>query len=161
MTASQSSSLMLNNMRSRVIPALLTTIDSPPRPSAVETSSSAVLRWLMSPATATAFDPALAISSKTWDCAGAPAMSLTTTVAPARASPMASARPRPAAAPVTTATSPDRSDESELVILRIPLVSADQGCSWALGDRLLRQLFLAVGNRIGLDDGVVLVVQIE
>jgi hypothetical protein len=36
-------------------------------------------------------------------------MSLTTTVAPARAKPIASARPNPAAAPVTTATFPDRS----------------------------------------------------
>jgi hypothetical protein len=34
---------------------------------------------------------------------------LTTTVAPARAKPIASARPNPAAAPVTTATFPDRS----------------------------------------------------
>ena len=38
-------------------------------------------------------------------------MSFTTTVAPARANPIASARPNPAAAPVTTATSPERSVE--------------------------------------------------
>ena len=44
MTASQSSSDMLNSMRSRVMPALLTTMLSPPRPSAVATSSSAVDR---------------------------------------------------------------------------------------------------------------------
>ena len=94
MTASQSSSVMLNNMRSRVIPALLTTMLKPPRPSAVSTSSSAVDRSLMSPATATALDPAAVISSMTSDLSSAPAMSLTTTVAPARASPMASARPK-------------------------------------------------------------------
>ena len=71
MTASQSSSVMLNSIRSRVIPALLTTMPSPPSPSAVSTSSSAVARWLMSPATATALDPAAVISSMTSDASSA------------------------------------------------------------------------------------------
>ena len=91
------------------MPALLTTMPSPPNPSAVLTNSSAVSRWLMSPATATALDPAVVISSITSEAFSAAAMSLTTTVAPARAKPIASARPSPAAAPVTTATFPDRS----------------------------------------------------
>src|SRR6476660_9754551 len=162
MTAYKSSSVMLNNMRSRVIPALLTTMLKPPRPSAVSTNSSAVDRSLMSPATATALDPAVAISSPTSDLSSAPAISLTTTVAPARASPMASARPRPAAAPVTTATSPDRSVAVLFGVNPcIPLVSADQGSSWALGDRLLRQVLLVGRHGVGLDHGVILVVEIE
>src|SRR6478736_2144979 len=149
MTASQSSSVMLNRIRSRVMPALLTTMDSPPRPSAVATSSSAVLRWLMSPGTATPLLPAAA-------------MSFTTTVAPARASPMASARPSPAAAPVTTATRPDRSVASECVVnLRIPLVSAVQCGSRAFRNGLLRELLLVGGHGVELDDGIVLVVELE
>ena len=64
---------------------------------------------VMSPATATALEPALVISSMTSDASSAAAMSLTTTVAPARAKPRASALPSPAAAPVTTATFPERS----------------------------------------------------
>ena len=70
---------------------------------------SAVARSLMSPATATAFEPAEVISSMTSEASKAAAMSLTTTVAPWRARPSASASPRPAAAPVTTATLPERS----------------------------------------------------
>src|SRR6201995_2693546 len=81
----------------------------------------------MSPATATALEPAVVISSMTSEASSAAAMSLTTTVAPARAKPIASARPRPAAAPVTTATFPDRSAEFVLLLnfmntssLRVP-----------------------------------------
>ncbi len=109
MTWSQSSSVMLNSIRSRVMPALLTTTSSPPSPSAVAISSSAVARWLMSPATAIALAPTALISSMTSEASKAEPMSLTTTVAPSRARPTASARPSPAAAPVTTATLPDRS----------------------------------------------------
>src|SRR6478672_3903960 len=162
MTASQSSSVMLNRIRSRGMPALLTTMDSPPSPSAVATSSSAVLRWLMSPGTATPLLPTAAISASTSEESRAAAMSFTTTVAPARASPTASARPSPAAAPVTTATRPDRSVASECVVnLRIPLVSAVQCGSRAFRNGLLRELLLVAGHGIELDDGVVLVVEIE
>ena len=115
MTASQSSSVMLNSMRSRVMPALLTTMLRPPSPSAHATSSSAVDRWLISPATAMPLAPAALISSSTSDSSSASVMSLTTTVAPDWASPMASARPEPAAAPVTTATRPERSVDRSLM----------------------------------------------
>lgn len=96
-------------------------------------------------------------------------MSLTTTVAPARASPIASARPRPAATPVTTATLPDRSIGFSFVAVsgatvRIPLVSlvfSDQGCPWAFCDGLLGQVLLVGGYRVGLDHRVVLVIEIK
>src|SRR4051812_1044605 len=156
---------MLNRIRSRVMPALLTTMPSPPRPSAVSTSSSAVARSLMPPATATPLEPAEAISSMTSDLSSAAPMSLTTTVAPARARPTASARPRPAAAPVTTATYPERSVAADpslsVVNLRIPLVPADQGSSGAFGDRLLRHFLLVGRHRVRLHHGVVLVVEIK
>src|SRR5579875_4088760 len=155
MTASHSSSDMLNNIRSRVIPALFTTMLIPPSASALLTSSSAVERWLTSPATATAFDPAAVISSMTSEASSAPAMSLTTTAAPARAKPIASARPRPAAAPVTTATFPDRSVAFVLVVnLRIPLVFAGQSSARALDDRPLGQLLLLGRDWVGLHHGV-------
>ena len=107
---------MLNNIRSRVIPALFTTMLRPPNSSAQLTNSSAVARWLISPVTATALEPAVVISSMTSEASSAAAMSLTTTVAPARAKPIASARPSPAAAPVTTATFPDRSAAFVLLV---------------------------------------------
>ncbi|SHX36034.1 Uncharacterised protein [Mycobacteroides abscessus subsp. abscessus] len=122
MTASNSSSDMLKSIRSRVMPALLTTTCRPPRDSAVEISSSAVARSPISPATVTPLDPAAAISSSTSLLSNAGAMSLTTTVAPDRAKPIASARPSPAAAPVTMATRPLRS-ASAIALIQISLQS--------------------------------------
>src|ERR1700758_1698188 len=66
----------------------------------------------MSPGTATPELPAALISSNTSVFFNASSMSLTTTVAPAQARPIASDRPNPAAAPVTTATRPDKSEFS-------------------------------------------------
>src|ERR1700722_15213217 len=84
---------MLNNIRSRVIPALLTTMLRPPRPLAVLINSSAVSRRLMSPVTATALEPAVVISSITSEASSAAAMSLPKTVAPAGPRPTASPAP--------------------------------------------------------------------
>ena len=90
MTASQSSSLMLNNIRSRVMPALLTTMLSP---QTVRAGHQLVGGGTQAYVTGDrdALAPAPAISSRTSDASSAAGMSLTTTVAPERASPMASA----------------------------------------------------------------------
>src|SRR3954469_11855212 len=115
-TASNSSSLVLANIRSRTMPALFTRTSSPPkvstavaiRPSAW--SQSATLAPLV-----TASPPAAEISSTT-PCAALPPpagepsrpppMSLTTTRAPAAANARACARPMPPPAPVTMTTRP-------------------------------------------------------
>src|SRR6185369_16353631 len=115
-TASNSSSLVLANIRSRTMPALFTRTSSPPyvstaawiRPSAC--CQSATFAPLV-----TASPPAAVISSTT-PCAALPPpagdpsrptpMSLTTTRAPSAANASACARPMPPPAPVTMTTRP-------------------------------------------------------
>src|SRR5699024_10124294 len=108
MTLSHLSSVRLKIIVSRTIPALLTTISSPPNVStAASTSSSPVFHALMSDSTASAPEPNARTSSAT---AVAPSpRSLTTTSAPSSARRRASARPRPDPAPVTIAVRPLRS----------------------------------------------------
>ena len=117
MTASNSSSLVLANIRSRTMPALFTSTSSPPKVSTAvwiealpPASQSATLDPL-----ATASPPAAAISSTTpWAALPPPAgdpsrptpMSLTTTRAPSPAKASACARPIPPPAPVTMTTRP-------------------------------------------------------
>src|SRR3954464_4270695 len=108
MTASHSSALMEKIIRSRRMPALLTSTLRPPYvDTACSTSPVAKSQSPMSPATPIASPPASTISAATFS-APSP-MSLTTTFAPAAARARASARPRPAPAPVTTATPPSSS----------------------------------------------------
>src|SRR4051812_20876153 len=107
-TASHSSALMEKIIRSRRMPALLTSTLRPPYvDTARSTSPVAKSQSPMSPATPIASPPAATISAATFS-APSP-MSLTTTFAPAAARARASARPRPAPAPVTTATPPSSS----------------------------------------------------
>ena len=107
---------MLNSIRSRMTPALLTTTSSRPRSPAVAVSSaSAVDRSPTSPATTVAWPPPDRISSAA--SSAAPGRSLSTTCAPARARASASAFPRPAPAPVTIATRPSRDSGSELCMV--------------------------------------------
>src|SRR5581483_9594757 len=118
MTASHSSSVMFTSMRSRRIPALLTTMWRLPKAdTACSTSRRAPSKSATSSPSATARPPADSISATTC-CAGAmsvpspasePPRSLTATLAPAAASATACARPIPRPAPVTIATFPLRS----------------------------------------------------
>src|SRR3954467_674559 len=108
MTASHSSALIEKIIRSRRMPALLTSTLRPPYvDTARSTSPVAKSQSPMSPATPMASPPAATISAATFS-APSP-MSLTTTLAPAAARASASARPSPAPAPVTTATAPSSS----------------------------------------------------
>ena len=118
MTASHSPSVMLASIRSRRMPALLTTASRPPKASIAVSimrfapSQSATLSLLT-----TASPPAATISSTTW-WAGetsspvpsrAPPKSLTTTFAPCLARLSACSRPIPRPAPVTIAILPSQS----------------------------------------------------
>src|SRR3954453_17020892 len=116
MTASLSASVMLVNMRSRRMPALLTSTSSPPKFStAVLINRAAPSKFDTSSPLATASPPMPLISSTT-SSAGpvvgvpAPSMSpprsLTTTFAPCSASSSACSRPMPRPAPVTMHTRP-------------------------------------------------------
>ena len=109
-TESQSSSVIENNIRSRRIPALLTTTSRPPNVSiACFTAASPPAHVLMSSVLAAAAPPAEVISLTTsWagpvsppEPSRLPPTSLTTTLAPWRASISAYSRPSPRPAPVT------------------------------------------------------------
>ena len=117
MTASHSSAVMLTIMRSRRIPALLTTTSRPPKVStAVSMSRLAPSTSATSSPLATALAPMARISSTTWPAGPADRplpstsapRSLTTTLAPWRANSMAWARPMPRPAPVITTTRPSQ-----------------------------------------------------
>src|SRR5690606_20058586 len=104
---------MLGSIRSRVMPALLTTMSRPPNLLCVAASiASAVSRSATLPGTNSASAPRSRIRARVSSTASFSTRSLTTTDAPARASASASARPRPAPAPVTTATRPSRDTRS-------------------------------------------------
>src|SRR5215212_725335 len=116
MTASNSSSLVLANIRSRTMPALFTNTSSPPNVSiAVWISPSACCQSATLTPLVTASPPAAVISSTTaWAALPPPAgepssptpMSLTTTRAPSAANASACARPMPPPEPVTMTTRP-------------------------------------------------------
>ncbi len=113
MTASHSSSVIENSIRSRRIPALLMSTSTPPKVStACCTIRCPPSQVLMSSVLAIATPPPEMISSKT-SCAGPtsepvpsrpPPTSLTTTLAPSAASIRAYSRPMPRPAPVTMHT---------------------------------------------------------
>jgi hypothetical protein len=109
MTSSHSSSLMLNSMRSRRIPAMQTTPSIDPQAStAVCTTSRPPSIVETSPATAMAVPPAASISATTFSATSLvglePSMatpwSATTTLAPWSAQARATARPIPPPPPV-------------------------------------------------------------
>src|SRR5437773_1121764 len=107
-TRSHSSGDIVKTIRSRSTPALFTTMSSPPNDSSAAASiASPVAQSPTSPAQTTARPPAAMISAATAWTAG-PGRSLSTSAAPAAASAIASARPRPLAAPVTMAVLPAR-----------------------------------------------------
>src|SRR5262245_27273461 len=107
MTSSQSDSVRLKSIASRVTPALLTTTSRLPKVStAAVTRRSPRDQSPTSPTSAVAWPPASRISAATVSAAGP--MSFTTTAAPWAASARASARPSPSPAPVTTAVRPDK-----------------------------------------------------
>ena len=112
-TSSNSCSLMETSMRSRRIPALLTTTwRSPNVETAWSTIALAPSNELTLSVLATAWPPAAVISSTTdWaaemsapEPSTAPPRSLTTTLAPSEANRRACSRPMPRPAPVITAT---------------------------------------------------------
>src|SRR5215469_4651248 len=108
MTRSHSSGDIEKIIRSRSTPALFTRMSSRPNSrSAVASRSCAVDHSPMSPVLVTALPPAALISAAV---SSAPfrSMSLMTRLAPAAASPRASARPIPWPAPVTIAARPSR-----------------------------------------------------
>src|SRR3954453_22098246 len=117
-TASHSAGSMLTSIRSRRIPALLTSTSRRPKLSMARwTIAPAASKSDTSPPSTTASPPAATISSTT-SCAGeasAPSpvtsapRSLTTTLAPCRASDSACSRPIPRPAPVISATRSSRS----------------------------------------------------
>src|SRR5439155_11348930 len=138
-TASHSSSVMLKIMRSRRMPAQQTTMwRSPKRARAASTIDwpPAIVATLSAFAIAS---PPRASISLTTACAAAldgsrpstvTPKSLTTTLAPARASPRATPRPIPLPAPVTTATFPSSSP----MRLSSGLRAAEARRWWALED---------------------------
>src|SRR5487761_951861 len=118
MTASHSSSSMFTSMRSRRMPALLTTMSTPTKAAtACSTSLRAPSKSATFSPSAIASPPAASISATPCSAgdrsapspASDPPRSFTTTLAPARASASACARPMPRPAPVTIATLPLRS----------------------------------------------------
>src|SRR5947209_14840261 len=126
MTASHSDGSMFTSMRSRRMPALLTSTSRRPKAStACATIAPASSKSATLPPLTTASPPAATISSTT-DCAGeassptpltSPPRSLTTTLAPWRASDSACSRPMPRPAPVTSATRPSHSPDMAVLSL--------------------------------------------
>src|SRR5215475_9267197 len=105
-TVSNSSSSMLWNILSRVIPALLITMSSLPcSPTAASTNSLAAPRSTVL-ATLTLAVPPASLTRSAVSCTGSASTSLATTAAPSAASRSAVARPIPRPAPVTIATLP-------------------------------------------------------
>src|SRR5688572_6490112 len=117
MTASHSSSVMFTSIRSRRIPALFTSVSSPPNVSMAEL----MRRWapsqsLTSSVLAMASPPAATMSSTTCCATGCISplpsasrpTSFTTTLAPSAANSSASSRPMPRPAPVTITTRPSQ-----------------------------------------------------
>src|SRR5215469_11359286 len=112
-TASHSSSLMLKTIRSRRMPATLTSTSSLPNSSMACRIMPSAAAWSVTSAVlAAARPPASSISRTTW-CAGPASWpvpstctprSFTTTAAPSRANSFAIPAPMPRPAPVTTAT---------------------------------------------------------
>src|SRR5215475_7251137 len=146
MTVSQSSSVILNSMLSRVTPALLTrTTGGPSRPATAVTASDTWPAWLTSQPTASARPPAPVIASTvSWQ---SPSFrSRTATARPSAASRLAVAAPIPRAPPVTTATrgawSGIRSSCCGLLRLRLAGVAAEL----APGERALVHLVGPVGE---------------
>src|SRR3954447_370562 len=127
MTASNSSSLVLANIRSRTMPALLTRTSTPPKVStAVWIRPAACSQSATFAPLVTACPPAAVISSTTpWAAlpppAGEPAsptpMSLTNPRAPSAANASACARPIPPPAPVTMTTRPSSKPISGVSLL--------------------------------------------
>src|SRR5690348_15961129 len=104
MTVSQSDSVILNSMLSRVTPALLTSTVGPPSSAAMRSTAAVTCSTsLTSAPTARALPPAASIAS-TVPLAWASSRSRTATANPSWASRIAVAAPMPRAAPVTTAT---------------------------------------------------------
>src|SRR6185437_5381163 len=132
-TSSQSCSARLKIIRSRRMPATLTTMSSLPNCStAVRTSRSPVATLPMSPPSATAWPPAATISSATCLAgpssppvpSGAPPRSLMTRLAPSAANSRLIEAPMPLAPPVMIATRPSMTPicaESLLPKLRAPV----------------------------------------
>ncbi len=137
MTASHSSGVILTRVRSRRMPALLTSASSRPSCStAVRTIACAASISEQSPTDRTAVPPAATISSTTaWPAASS--TSPTTTPAPSRASSSASPRPRPRPAPVTIATLPSRSPMPANLVGPVgqPAAGCAVGCGGACGVR--------------------------
>src|SRR4051794_33676262 len=103
-TVSQSDSLILNSMLSRVTPALLTSTVGPPSSAAIRSTAAVTCSAsLTSAPTARAVPPAASIVS-TVPLAWPSSRSRTATANPSWASRIAVAAPMPRAAPVTTAT---------------------------------------------------------
>ena len=106
MTSSNSSGVMLSSVRSRTMPALLTTASMPPNCStAVAISRSAIASSATEPGHATAEPPA-AVMSETTSSTRSPFVPFTTTRAPSAASASAKALPSPRVEPVTTIRRP-------------------------------------------------------
>src|SRR3954470_6186111 len=152
-TWSHSSSDILKSIRSRVMPALLTTTSSRPKPSTAAASiATAVARSPTSPATMLASPPRERISSAV--PSAPPGRSLSTTRAPAPASASASARPRPAPARVTIATLPSRE------VVKGSVLQGDGGAR-ARRDGALHGVDVLGSGVLGLELEEVVVVQLE
>src|SRR5689334_6192137 len=145
MTASNSSSLVFANIRSRTIPALLTRTSRPPKLStAVWIKPSACAQSATFAPLVTASPPAAVISSTT-PCAALPPpagdpsrptpMSLTTTRAPSAANASACARPMPPPAPVTMTTRPSSKPICDVSLL---------DCAGVRGSQIVRRFTAAV-----------------
>src|SRR5689334_22717340 len=147
-TASHSSSVIETTMRSRRIPALLTSTSSRPQtPTAVSTSDRAPSHVAMDRSCAIASPPAARISRTT---TSADSTSLTTTRAPSAAKARACSRPMPRPAPVTATTRPPTPASPVKVQLQHP----DRVAPHELVDRLVVEpLHVVLGDGSGLGPG--------
>src|SRR2546425_3023204 len=103
-TKFQVSSVMVWNILSRVIPALLMRMSILPKPSTARPISAPAPAASTALSVLTAAEPPAAVISSTTSWAGPVAMSFTTTEAPSAARSFAVAAPMPRPAPVTMAT---------------------------------------------------------
>src|SRR2546422_207676 len=123
-TKSQTSSPIVWNILSRVMPALLTRMSSFPKPSTAPATSEAAPSMATALSRLSAAVPPSAVISATTASAGSGSTSLTTTAAPSAANSLAVAAPIPRPAPVTMATRSSRRPTRRLARFPVDPVAA-------------------------------------
>src|ERR1700730_2491303 len=123
-TKFQMSSVIVWNILSRVMPALLTRMSSLPKPSTAPATSAAAPSMATALSRLSAAVPPSAVISATTASAGSGAAAFTTTEAPSAANSLAVAAPIPRPAPVTMATRSSRRPTRRLARFPVDPVAA-------------------------------------